>query len=280
MSSGVGAPPSSQAKNRFQGKSVLITGAAGNIGYTTAVRMASEGAHLILFDLPTLEDKLAQIRQEMLEQYSDQQFLVYGCDVTEEEKVVACVDDAAKQLGGIDYLFNNAGYQGLFVPTDRYPTDDFLQVININVTGVFHVLKAVTQHMKTAGRGAIVQTASMAGVSVPPNMLAYSTSKAAVIGMSKGAAKDLAPFNIRVNSISPAFIGPGMMWTRQTELQAAAGSQYYDADPQVVAQQMIGCVPMRRYGSLEEVANVVCFLLSDDASYLTAQNIEITGGIN
>lgn len=70
------------------------------------------------------------------------------------------------------------------------------------------------------------------------------------------------------------------MWTRQTELQAAAGSQYYDADPLVVAQQMIGCVPMRRYGSLDEVANVVCFLLSDDASYLTAQNIEITGGIN
>ncbi len=118
----------------------------------------------------------------------------------------------------------------------------------------------------------------MAGVSGAPNMPAYSASKAAVIGLTKSAAKDLAPAGIRVNSISPAFIGPGVMWDAQVAAQAVAGSQYYDRSPEVVPRQMIDMVPMRRYGSAAEVASVVAFLLSADASYVTRQNIEIMGG--
>ena len=118
----------------------------------------------------------------------------------------------------------------------------------------------------------------MAGVGGAPNMAGYSASKAAVIGLTKSSAKDLAPFNIRVNAISPAFIGPGAMWDRQVELQASAGSQYFSADPAEVATQMISTIPMRRFGSLEEVASVVEFLLSPAASYLTGVNIEISGG--
>ena len=120
--------------------------------------------------------------------------------------------------------------------------------------------------------------ASHAGVVGPPNMIAYSASKFAVIGITQTAAKDLAPYHIRVNALSPALIGPGVMWTRQTELQAGVGSQYFDADPQVVEQQMINSVPMRRLGSLEEVANSVAFLMSEEASYITGFNLEITGG--
>lgn len=279
MASGLGRTPQTNATDRFKDKVVIITGGAGNIGSSVAHRMAKEGCNIAVFDLPKLNEQMEEMKVEFEEKYSVK-FIYCGCDVTNEESVIESVNTVVKELGKIDYLFNNAGYQGLFVPTDKYPSDDFNLVMNINVTGVFHVLKAVVGHMVEAGQGSIVQTASMAGVSVPPNMLAYATSKAAVIGMTKTAAKDLAPKNIRVNCISPAFIGPGMMWTRQTELQAAAGSQYYDADPKVVEQQMIGAVPMRRFGSLDEVANVVTFLLSDDASYLTAQNIEITGGIN
>jgi NAD(P)-dependent dehydrogenase (short-subunit alcohol dehydrogenase family) len=92
------------------------------------------------------------------------------------------------------------------------------------------------------------------------------------------AAKDLAPFDIRVNSISPAYIGPGFMWTRQVELQAKAGSVYFSEDPEKVAYQMVDSVPMRRYGSINEVIGPVLFLLSDDASYLTGIDIKITGG--
>ena len=124
----------------------------------------------------------------------------------------------------------------------------------------------------------MVNVASMAGVSGAPNMPAYSASKAGVIGLTKSAAKDLAPKGIRVNAVSPAFIGPGRMWETQVAQQAAAGSQYYAADPEAVAEQMIGMVPLRRHGSLHEVATVVAFLLSDDASYVTGVNIEVSGG--
>jgi NAD(P)-dependent dehydrogenase (short-subunit alcohol dehydrogenase family) len=119
----------------------------------------------------------------------------------------------------------------------------------------------------------------MAGVDGAPNMVAYSASKGAVVSLTLVAAKDLAPFGIRVNAVSPAFIGPGTMWDRQVALQAEAGSQYYSADPERVAGEMIAQVPMRRYGSLDEVAATVVWLLSDESSYLTAQNLHITGGL-
>ena len=96
--------------------------------------------------------------------------------------------------------------------------------------------------------------------------------------MTKSAAKDLAPHRIRVNSVSPAFIGPGAMWDRQVELQAAAGTQYFPADQERVADMMISSVPMRRYGSLDEVIDVVLWLLSDQSSYVTGVNIEVSGG--
>jgi NAD(P)-dependent dehydrogenase (short-subunit alcohol dehydrogenase family) len=99
-----------------------------------------------------------------------------------------------------------------------------------------------------------------------------------VIGLTKSAAKDLAPKGIRVNAVSPAFIGPGRMWDTQVARQAEVGSQYYATDPDEAAAQMIGMVPMRRYGSVHEVATVVAFLLSDDASYVTGVNVEISGG--
>jgi len=118
----------------------------------------------------------------------------------------------------------------------------------------------------------------MAGVNGAPNMAAYSASKAALIGLTKSAAKDLAPAGIRVNAISPAFIGPGAMWDAQVAAQANVGSQYFSRSPDAVAQQMIDTIPMRRYGSTSEVASVVAFLLSEQASYVTGQNIEISGG--
>ena len=176
-------------------------------------------------------------------------------------------------------LFNNAGYQGRFARVDRYPSDDARRVLEVNALGVFIVLSIVTAAMVEAGvSGSVVCSASMAGVSGAPNMSAYSASKAAVIGLMRSAAKDLAPAGIRVNAVSPAFIGPGRMWDNQVAAQAAAPSPYYADDPAEVARQMIGMVPLGRSGSPDEVARVVAFLLSEDASYLTGINVEIAGG--
>lgn len=110
-------------------------------------------------------------------------------------------------------------------------------------------------------------------------MAAYTASKSAVIGLTKTASKDLAPLGITVNSLSPAFVGDCMMWDRQCELQAAADSQYYDKDPKVVSEQMIKACPMRRCGSLAEVAGVVSWALSSDSSYVSGTNLQVTGGI-
>ncbi len=259
---------------RFDGKTLLVTGGAGDIGRTVARRCADEGARIAIVDLD--EPKMAAVVEEL--RAAGHEAEGYRCDVTDSEQVATAVAAAVTRFGRIDFCFNNAGYQGLFVPTPEYPEDDFRKVMEINVVGVFNVLVAVARHMRDAGGGAIVNTASYAGVIGPPNMLAYAASKFAVLGLTKTAARDLAPHGIRVNAVSPALIGPGFMWTRQTELQAAAGSQYFDADPRVVERQMIDSVPMRRLGSLEEVASSVAMLLSDDASYVTGVNLEVTGG--
>jgi NAD(P)-dependent dehydrogenase (short-subunit alcohol dehydrogenase family) len=259
----------------FREKTILITGGAGDIGRATAQRFAAGGASVVLLDLN--EANLADASRSLAVHNSA--IATFHCDVTDPNTVAQAFEGAVKQFGRIDYVFNNAGYQGVFAKTDAYPTEDFRRVIDINVIGVFHVLKAAAQHLREGGGGAIVNMASHAGVVGPANMIAYSASKFAVIGMTQTAAKDLAPYRIRVNALSPALIGPGTMWTRQTELQAAVGSQYFDTDPKIVEQQMIGSVPMRRLGSLEEVANAVAFLMSEEASYITGFNLELTGGL-
>jgi 2-dehydro-3-deoxy-L-rhamnonate dehydrogenase (NAD+) len=243
---------------------VLVTGAAGDIGTAIAEVLASRGHRLVLADHPDAAARLDKLCLRIAAEG-------VTFDVTDETAVEASI----QALGPLDGLVNNAGYQGVFEPVDRYPLNDARRVLEVNVLGAMTVLAVAARTMTGC---AVVNIASMAGVSGAPNMPAYSASKAAVIGLTKAAAKDLAPRGIRVNAVSPAFVGPGRMWETQVARQAAAGSQYYATDPDTVAAQMIGMVPMRRYGSAQEVATVVAFLLSDDASYVTGVNIEVSGG--
>jgi NAD(P)-dependent dehydrogenase (short-subunit alcohol dehydrogenase family) len=268
-----GSPLPVAGRARFAGRVALVTGGAGDIGVAVARVLATEGATVALLDVD--EARLREAAGGLAEAGT---VVVVPCDVTREDQVDDAVASVATSLGRLDVVFNNAGLQGRFAPIDRYPADDFRRVLDVNVVGVFHVLRAAVPHLR-ATRGAIVNTASHAGVVGPPNMAAYAASKFAVVGLTQTAAKDLAPAGIRVNAISPALIGPGTMWTRQVELQAATGTQYFDAAPDAVADAMVRSVPMRRLGSLDEVAGAVAFLLSDDASYITGVNLEITGGI-
>jgi NAD(P)-dependent dehydrogenase (short-subunit alcohol dehydrogenase family) len=253
---------------------VLITGAAGDIGRATAHRLADRGWTLALVDHPSTTDALAEAAAAI-----DGPVWTDTFDVTDRDSVERSVGACRGALGTPTALFNNAGYQGRFDRIDRYPHDDAERVFTVNVLGAFTVLSSVSAAMIDAGvSGSVVCSASMAGVTGAPNMSAYSASKAAIIGLTKSAAKDLAPVGIRVNSVSPAFIGPGRMWDNQVAAQAAAASPYFADDPDEVARQMLAMVPLRRYGSTDEVARVVAFLLSDDASYVTGVNVEIAGG--
>ena len=265
-----------KAYGRFNGKTVIITGAKGDFGQVCSKRMAQEGANIGFLDILDTESLAIQFKKD----YPDQIFHSFQVDITKEDQAIEVSKEIEKKFKRIDHLFNNAGYQGDFTNTLNYAVEDFRKIIDINVTGAFIMLKTISNIMsKQEPRGgSIVNTASMAGIGATPNMIAYSASKAAVKHMTVIAAKDLAPFDIRVNSISPAYIGPGFMWTRQVELQAKAGSVYFSEDPEQVASQMVDSVPMRRYGSINEVIGPVLFLLSDDASYLTGIDIKITGG--
>lgn len=255
----------------------MITGAAGDIGRATAVRLADAGWRLALVDHPSAAESLESTRQLVDARGATTWTATF--DVTDDTAIAAAVATCCDTFGTPAGLVNNAGYQGKFISLPHYPLDDLKRVFEINVVGLIQVLQHVSRAMIAAGaQGVIVNAASMAGVSGAPNMPAYSASKAAVVGLTKSAAKDLAPHGIRVNAVSPAFIGPGAMWDTQVAEQAATGSQYYATTPAEVAAQMIGAVPLRRYGSTAEVASVIAFLLSSESSYMTGQNLEITGG--
>lgn len=255
----------------------LVTGAAGDIGAAVARRLASAGNDVVLADRAGADAAL----ETGVRRCTDigVRAIATTFDVTDAADVDRGLDDVVRRLGLPTRLCNNAGLQGAFTSVLDQDPAEVERTFSVNVIGVLHVLQAFGRRVVAASAsGAVVNVASMAGVTGAPNMAGYSASKAAVIGLTKSAAKDLAPHDIRVNSVSPAFIGEGMMWRRQIELQAAAGSQYYDADPEIVEQQMIAQIPMRRPGELDEVATAVAFLLSSDASYVNGVNLEVSGG--
>jgi NAD(P)-dependent dehydrogenase (short-subunit alcohol dehydrogenase family) len=258
----------------------VVTGAAGDIGRATALRLADTRANLVVTDLDLASEALEGTRAACAQRAGDDAVLAITADLTVPGSVKACFDAIADQFAAPDLVFNNAGIQGALTPLYDYPSDDFPHVMNVNVFSIFNVLKECAVRLKTEGRsGSVVNSASMAGVDGGANMVAYSASKGAIMSMTRSAAKDLAPLGIRVNAISPAFIGEGKMWELQTVRQAEANTQYYSTAPKVVEQEMVDMVPLRRTGKLDEVASAVLWLLSDESSYVTGHNLIVSGGI-
>jgi 2-dehydro-3-deoxy-L-rhamnonate dehydrogenase (NAD+) len=253
--------------------SILVTGAAGDLGSATARTLAERGSRLVLADHPQAEERLQAVVEDCRALGAEAVGATFS--VTDEAAVASAIENHEPFSG----VVNSAGLQGEFVSVERYPLEDARRLLEVNVLGLMGVLAASARAMIRADNGgSIVNIASMAGVSGAPNMPAYSASKAAVVGLTKTAAKDLAPHGIRVNAVSPGFIGPGRMWETQVTRQAGAESQYFAGDPKTVASQMIAMVPLRRYGASREIAAAVAFLLSDEASYVTGVNLEVSGG--
>lgn len=271
---------------------------------------ASRGARVTALDnnLNALEETIKYVKSKYVKVDDDGGASIISqlCDVTQPLSIENAINSSVKEFGTPDLLWNNAGYQGEIKPTLDYNIQDFATVMNVNVSGMFCVMQTVARKMANVDttdslasttknnvnseddsvskskKYSIVNTASVAGLRGTPGMVAYSASKAAVIAMTVSSAKDLAPFGIRVNAISPALIGPedGYMWNRQNELHASSGSPYFSNDPKLVAEGKIASVPMKRLGSVEEVLRSVAFLLSDDSSYTTAFNLVVDGGLS
>ena len=251
---------------RFVDKVVVITGAGGGIGRAAAVRFAAEGARVILVDvaLPALKDTQAAVEQ------AGGGALTVEADVTRAADVARYVAAATGRFGGIDCFFNNAGILGAVRPLVDYPEETFDRVMAVNVKGVWLGLKGVAPALIQRGGGAIVNSASIAGLRGTPNLVAYTASKHAVIGLTRTASREFARHRIRVNAVCPSPVETPM--ARELEVG------FHARNPDVAHERLSATIPMRRYGEPEEVAALVAFLCSSDASYITGSIYTIDGG--
>lgn len=242
----------------FSGKNVLITGAARGIGQATALKFAKEGATLLLCDLKA--EWLDETRA--LAEEAGAKVFTYSVDVSNGPDVQRAVDAALADGGSIDVLVNNAGItkDGLSI---RMSEEDWDAVISVNLRGVFLFSKAVAKVMMKQRSGNMVNVASIIGLIGNAGQCNYAASKAGVIALTKSLAKELAARGVRANAVAPGFIKTKMTEKLSEEVQ----------------QKMLNAIPMSRFGEPEDVANVIAFLASDDAGYVTGQVLTICGGM-
>src|SRR5690625_1771514 len=242
-----------------QGKNVLVTGASRGIGKAIALELASKGANVAV-NYAGSEER-AQAVVEEIEKLGVKSFKIQA-DVSKEADVKAMIKEVINQFSGLDILVNNAGItkDNLLM---RMKEDEFDQVIDINLKGVFLCIKAVTRQMMKQRAGKIINISSVVGVSGNPGQTNYVAAKAGVIGMTKSVAQELASRNILVNAVAPGFIS--------TEMTDALTEEQRNA--------MLAMIPLAKLGKPEDVARVVRFLASKDANYITGQTIHIDGGM-
>lgn len=239
---------------RFAGKTALVTGAATGIGRAAAIRFAQEGAKVVIVDIHA--EKLAAVKKE-IEVYTDE-VLEQICDVSNEAEVYETVEKAKQHFGKIDILINNAAVWRNCASFIELPTEEWRRYININVMGTVYFMKAILPDMIEYKYGKIINIASVAGVYGKASMVHYSATKGAVISMTKAAAKEVAKLGICINAISPGSVSPA-------------------ENPDMDFYEESNLPYMERTGTDNENANLICFLASDEASYITGQNIQIDG---
>ncbi|HQT79671.1 MAG TPA: glucose 1-dehydrogenase [Rhodopila sp.] len=250
----------------FHGKVALITGGGNGIGRATAIGFVARGAKVVVVDR---DQAAGEATAGILRQQGGDALFV-PADVTRSADVQNYVKLTLDKYGAIDCFYNNAGIEGSVAPTHEYDEEMFDRVIAINVKGVFLGLRHVLPVMIKQGRGAVVNTASVAGLVASPGMPAYVASKHAVIGLTKTAAGEVARAGVRVNAVCPGPIDTRMIHSLESMLNAD--------DPASVGARYQSNIPIGRYGTAEEVANLVLFLSSDLASNITGAQYVVDGG--
>jgi NAD(P)-dependent dehydrogenase (short-subunit alcohol dehydrogenase family) len=246
---------------------VALTGAAGGIGREAALRFAAEGASVVAVDLPGAE--LDETARRVAA--AGGTAIAVAADVRDEAQVKAFVAAAVATYGGLDALVNNAGIEGPITPLTDTDVDHFDNVLAVNVRGVFLGIKHGAPAIAARGGGAIVNLSSVAGLGGTPGIVAYGASKHAVIGITKTAAMEFAPAQIRVNAICPSPI--------ETRMMRALEIGMNPDDPDAVRALMAASIPLGRYGEPSDVAALMLFLCSDDASFLSGAAIPIDGAM-
>jgi NAD(P)-dependent dehydrogenase (short-subunit alcohol dehydrogenase family) len=257
-----------QAGNkRFEEKVVIVTGAAGDIGRATVRRFASEGARVVAVDFDG--DGVAAVAEEL--KSDGLQIIAKVADVSREADVKHYVEQACAEYGGVDVLFNNAGMEGECSDIGECDLGDFDQVMAVNVRGVLLGMKYVVPVMRARGGGAIVNTASVAGLSGASLLTSYCASKHAVIGLTRSVAMQQGPNNIRVNAVCPSAMTGRMMTSIEHKMQPDDVAAVHDA--------VLATIPMGRYARPEDVASMVTHLCSDEASFLNGGAYAVDGGV-
>jgi len=239
----------------FHDRRAVITGGAAGIGLAVAQRLAAGGAKVALWDRD--ERALASANEKL-----DRAAVTQRVDVTDASAVERAAKAASSELGGLDVLVCSAGITGPNATTWEYPVEAWRQVFDVNVHGLFHCNRAVVPIMLKGGYGRIVNIASVAGKEGNPNAPAYSASKAAVIGLTKSLGKELAKTGIRVNCVTPA----------------AVRTAIFDQMTQQHVDFMLSKIPMGRFGEVEEIAALVCWLASEECSFSTGAVFDASGG--
>lgn len=243
----------------LNGKVILVTGAARGIGKTVSLALAAQGAHIV-FNYRGDEAKAAALKEELVQAGGQATGLKF--DVTDYEAMTKALDEFTKSVAPISGLVNNAGISKDTLLL-RLKPDEISQIIDTNLKGSMMVTQALSRNFLKAQNVSIVHMSSIVGLMGNASQAAYSASKAGLIGFSKSIAKELASRNLRSNVVCPGFI--------QTEMT--------DALNEKVKEEYNKSIPLGRFGSSEEVAQLTCFLLSSASSYITGEVIKIDGGL-
>lgn len=253
--------------NKLAGKVAVITGAASGIGRATLDRFVDEGARVLAADV-----QMGAFDE--LEKTHGDSVLCRKCDVTNEGDIAAAMQAAVDAWGGLDVVFNNAGSGGSIATIDEINADEWDRTQALLLRSVALGIRHASTHMKTRGGGAIVNTASVAGLFAGYSPVTYAVAKAGVIQLSKIAAAELARYSIRVNSICPGFITSNI-FAASFGITGEKAAQINAAIKAVAPAAQ----PVAREGSPAEIAKVCLFLASDDSSFITGENIVVDGGL-